>query len=95
MKAFLAKGQNQAVYRIVSWTRLSAEEASKMLVQAVIEYDLHLLESLVATPEELKAAGLPDSVVTAATEGAGQRKEKRMCFESAEGLGQPDDVVAV
>lgn len=76
VKAFLAKGQEQAVYRIVSWSRLSAEEASKMLVQAVIEYDLHLLESLMATPEELKAAGLPDSVVKAATEGAGQRKEK-------------------
>ncbi len=76
VKAFLAKGQEQAVYRVVSWSRLSPEEASKMLVQAVIDYDLHLLDSLMATPDELKAAGLPDSVVKAATEGADQRKEK-------------------
>lgn len=76
VKAFLAKGQDQAVYRIVGWSRISAEEASKMLVQAIIGYDLHLLESLMATPDELKAAGLPDSVVSKATEGAGNRREK-------------------
>src|SRR3954462_11624982 len=45
--------------KIVGWRRLSAEEASKVLVQALVSSDITLLDSLMATPEELAGAGLP------------------------------------
>ncbi len=35
--------------KIVGWKRISAEEASKMAVQALVSNDLELLESLIAT----------------------------------------------
>ena len=61
--------------KIAGWKRLSAEEASKMLVQAFVGSDLGLLESLMATPEELAAAGVPKDVVDKVTAGAGKRAE--------------------
>ncbi len=61
--------------KIVGWKRLSAEEASKVLVQALVSNDLGLLESLMATPEELAGAGVPKNVVDKVTAGAGQRAE--------------------
>jgi len=61
--------------KIVGWKRLSAEEASKVLVQAFVSGDLALLESLMATPEELAAAGVPKDVVDKVTAGAGKRAE--------------------
>ena len=45
--------------KIVGWKRLSAEEASKVLVQALVSSDITLLDSLMATPEELAGAGFP------------------------------------
>lgn len=60
--------------KIVSWKRISAEEASKVLVQALIEADLALVETLLATPEELKAAGLPAEVVQKAAKAAAGRQ---------------------
>ncbi len=41
------------------WKRLSAEEASKVMVQGLVTGDLALLESVIAGPEELAALGLP------------------------------------
>ena len=46
-----------------------------MLVQAFVASDLGLLESLMATPEELAAAGVPKDVVDKVTAGAGKRAE--------------------
>lgn len=62
--------------KIVGWKRISAEEASKMAVQALASNDLELLESLIATPDELKAAGLPAAVVSKVTADAGNRAER-------------------
>jgi peroxiredoxin len=49
--------------RIVGWKRLSAEEASKVMVIALVHGDLDLLQTLMATPAELEAAGLPRPVI--------------------------------
>ena len=49
--------------KIVGWKQISAEEASKVFVQGLVQAlaggDLSLLETVMATPEELTAAGLP------------------------------------
>ena len=53
--------------KIVAWKQISAEEASKVFVQGLVQSmnggDTSLLESVMATPEELSAAGLPREVV--------------------------------
>jgi peroxiredoxin len=61
--------------KIVGWKRLSAEEASKVLVLALSMADLGLLDSLMATPDELAAAGVPKGVVDKVTAGAAKRAE--------------------
>ncbi len=58
---------------VVAWKRLSAEEASKVLVQALVAGDLALLETVLATPKELEALGLPKAVVKEVTAAAPQR----------------------
>ncbi len=60
--------------KIVGWKRISAEEASKVLVQAIIGGDLPLLESVMIKPEEVKALGLPEAVAKDAVEGAAGRR---------------------
>jgi len=62
--------------KIVGWKRISAEEASKMAVQALVSNDQELLDSLIATPEELAAAGLPPAVVAKVTADAAKRAER-------------------
>jgi len=59
--------------RVVAWTRISAEEASKVLVQALVGGDNALLESVLATPEELTAIGAPKSTLDRATEARADR----------------------
>src|SRR5262249_8792476 len=58
----------------------SAEEASKVFVQGLVQVmsggDTSLLESVMATPEELAAAGLPRDVVDKAAAIAASRAEK-------------------
>jgi thiol-disulfide isomerase/thioredoxin len=49
--------------RIKAWKQISAEEASKVLVQALVTRDDDLLETLMATPAELAAAGVPKEIV--------------------------------
>jgi thiol-disulfide isomerase/thioredoxin len=49
--------------KIVGWKRISAEEASKVMVQAIVSQDLGLLESLMAAPEELAAIGAPEALI--------------------------------
>ena len=61
--------------KIAGWKRLSAEEASKVFVLAISTGDLGLLESLMATHDELAAAGLPKAVIDKVTAGAEKRAE--------------------
>jgi hypothetical protein len=61
--------------KVTGWKRLSAEEASKVMVQAFVSSDLGLLESLLATPEDLTAAGVPREVVDKVIAGADKRAE--------------------
>ena len=61
--------------KIVAWKRISAEEASKVLVQAVQNGDGELLATVMATPEDLTAVGAPKSVIAAATAAAAKRAE--------------------
>src|SRR4029077_10037646 len=49
--------------KVATWKQISAEEASKVLVQALVGGDLGLLETVMATPAELAAAGVPKDVV--------------------------------
>jgi thiol-disulfide isomerase/thioredoxin len=66
--------------RIVGWKQISAEEASKVfvqgLVQALADGDTSVLESVMATPDELAAAGLPRDVVERVAAAAASRGEK-------------------
>ncbi len=49
--------------KVVSWARISAEEASKVLVQSLVSGDSELLESVMASPAELEALGVPKGEV--------------------------------
>lgn len=62
--------------RVQSWRRLSAEEASKVLVQALVDGDLELLNSVMATPEELRELGLPDGLVAQVTADRADRRAR-------------------
>jgi hypothetical protein len=56
-------------YHVVSWKRISAEEASKVLVQAMLTGDLDLLATVIATSDELKSVGIPAPVADKVTKG--------------------------
>ncbi len=49
--------------KVTAWSRISAEEASKVVVQAVVSGDSELLETVMATPAELEALGIPKGEV--------------------------------
>lgn len=49
--------------KIVGWKRLSAEEASKVFVQGIVSGDLSLIESVLATADELTELGVPKGEV--------------------------------
>lgn len=59
--------------KIVGWKRISAEEASRVLVQAIITGNVDLMETVIASPTELQAVGAPKSLVTKATSDATSR----------------------
>ncbi len=61
--------------KIVAWKQISAEEASKVFVQALTTGNLELLESVMATPGELTAAGVPKDVVAKVGDAALKRDE--------------------
>lgn len=65
----------KSVYRIIAWRRISAEEASKVLVQALVTGNLSLLETVMARPEEVKALGLPEELAKKAADSAASRLE--------------------
>jgi thiol-disulfide isomerase/thioredoxin len=49
--------------KVVNWTRISAEEAGKVFVQALVSGDSELLETVMASPAELDALGIPKGEV--------------------------------
>jgi len=59
--------------KVKQWKKISAEEASKILVQALASGDLALLETVMATTDELTAAGLPKEVVAKVAASAENR----------------------
>jgi thiol-disulfide isomerase/thioredoxin len=66
--------------RIVGWKQISAEEASKVFVQGLVQAiggsDASLLETVMATPDELAAAGLPRDVVDKVAAASASRDDK-------------------
>jgi thiol-disulfide isomerase/thioredoxin len=62
--------------KITGWKRISAEEASKVLVQALVEGDLGLLETVLATPDELAKLGVPKGEVDQVAAAAAQRVDQ-------------------
>jgi peroxiredoxin/TolA-binding protein len=56
--------------QVAGWRRLSAEESSKVLVQALVTGNAPLLETVMATPDELTGLGVPASQVEAARKAA-------------------------
>ncbi len=67
--------------KVVAWTRISAEEASKVFVQALVSGDSELLETVMASPAELEALGVPkgevDQVAVAEKQRVAQVKALR------------------
>jgi thiol-disulfide isomerase/thioredoxin len=68
--ALIERGQ------IVGWKQISAEEASKVLVQALVSGDAAALESVMATAAELTEAGVPKDVVAKVAAKAEKRPEE-------------------
>jgi hypothetical protein len=62
--------------KISAWKRISAEEASKVLVQALVAGDIGLLETVMATPDELTKLGVPKGEVDQVAAAGGQRFEQ-------------------
>jgi thiol-disulfide isomerase/thioredoxin len=61
--------------KITGWKRISAEEASKVFVQGLVSADLGLIESVLATPDELNALGVPKVEVDQVAAAAAKRVE--------------------
>ena len=62
--------------KIKAWKQISAEEASKVMVQALVAGDAALLETVMASPEELADAGVPKDVVAKVAASAEKRVEQ-------------------
>jgi hypothetical protein len=56
--------------KVLAWKRISAEEATRVLVQALVTGDAGLVETVMATAAELKALGGPAELVEQTTEAA-------------------------
>lgn len=66
-------GADSYKVQIKAWKRLSAEEASKVFVQALVSGDLPLMETVMATPEELTELGLPRGLIDQVTKAKAAR----------------------
>jgi len=62
--------------KITGWKRISAEEASKVFVQGLVSGDMTLIETVLATPEELSALGVPKGEVDQVAAAAAQRAKQ-------------------
>ena len=67
--AVLVKG------KVANWKRISAEEAAKVLVQGIVLADISLIESVMATPEELNGLGIPKLAAEKVAAAAAKRIE--------------------
>jgi thiol-disulfide isomerase/thioredoxin len=67
--------------KISAWKQISAEEASKVLVQALVAGDVALLETVMATPAELVAAGVPKDVVEKVAAAAAKRGDQMSALQ--------------
>ena len=75
--ASLARG------KITGWKRLSAEEASKVFVQGIVNGDRPLLDTLLATPEELNTLGIPRAEVDRIAAAAEKRVDQISALQKA------------
>ncbi len=70
-------GNGTRIARVINnklvWIRISAEEASKILVQALATGDAELLESIMATAEDMVSLGLPREEIDRVAAGAAKR----------------------
>lgn len=62
--------------KVTGWKRLSAEEAAKVFVQGLVSADLGLIETVLATADELTALGVPKGEIDQVTVAAAQRVEQ-------------------
>lgn len=69
----IAGGDKNWKVQITGWKRLSAEEASKVFVQGLVSSDMALIETVLATPEELSTLGVPQATVKQVTANASNR----------------------
>jgi thiol-disulfide isomerase/thioredoxin len=67
--------------KIKGWRQISAEESSKVLVQALVAGDAVLLETVMATPAELAKAGLPKDIVDRIAAAAAKRAEQAAALQ--------------
>jgi thiol-disulfide isomerase/thioredoxin len=67
--------------KIKGWKRISAEESSKVLVQALVAGDAAVLETVMATPAELAKAGLPKDIVDRVAAAALKRAEQAAALQ--------------
>ena len=63
--------------QIKGWKRISAEEASKVFVQGLVAGDMGLIETVLATPEELTTLGVPKGEVDQVAAAAGAARRSR------------------
>lgn len=69
--------------KIVGWKRISAEEASKVLIQALAAGDARLVETVTATADELASAGLPKEVVAKVAGAPEKRADQVVALTAA------------
>lgn len=62
--------------KITGWKRISAEEASKVFVTALVAADVALIETVLANPDELTGLGVPKGEVDQVAAAASKRTEQ-------------------
>ena len=67
--------------KVVGWKRISAEEASKVFVQGLVQGDLALIETVLASADELVGAGVPKGAVEQALAASGKRVEQVLSLQ--------------
>lgn len=73
--ASVARVKGSKTWKVTGWKRLSAEEASKVLVQAIVTGDQELLETVIAQADELAELGAPKAAIDKVTDAAAKRTE--------------------
>ena len=84
-----ARGSPGRRGKIKAWKQISAEEASKVLVQALVAGDAALLETVMATPAELAARVCPRTSSPRSRQRPDKRAEQVAAFRSNWSAGTP------